>query len=200
MIRRLALALVFAAGAAVGGEPGDLVFSDRAPWNGEKQSASWTINAVGPMSENFRPIKDGKVTLAEVTDAKDGKPMMHVVEDVGGQVRKIGPFPLDTPDPTLVFFLENVARDMAGITGGSPFYIRNRIKEALFQEGEVTKDGDKTIAVFRPFTDDPNKDRMGKFSALEIRFEMTDPKLPIESMTASTGGETPEFLVSMVQP
>ena len=33
--------------------------------------------------------------------------------------------------PILLFFLENVVRSMATQTGGSPYYIRNRIRDSL---------------------------------------------------------------------
>ena len=87
----------------------------------------------------------------------------------------------------LVFFLENTARDMATMTGGSPFYIRNRIKDAVFQGGTVRREGGKVTVEMQPFAEDPNRDRMGGFQTLTLRFVMgADPKAPIAEMVAET--------------
>jgi len=67
---------------------------------------------------------------------------------------------------------------MAGIAGGSPFYIRNRIKNALLTEGvetmmEVEIDGKAQMVrrvTLMPFSQDQNKARMGPFSQLEMSF------------------------------
>lgn len=187
-------------GAAFADEAGDLVFTDRAPWDIGSAGKVWTLDIVAPAGTQVHTIADGTLALVSTTDPKDGKPMLQLLEKGGGPERKIGPFPTDGGDPTVVFFLETVARNMAAISGGSPYYIRNRLKDAVFRGGELVEEGGAKVAVFRPFRDDPNKARMGVFEQLELRFVMDDPKAPIRSMTASTGGEAPAFLVSMVQP
>ena len=101
--------------------------------------------------------------------------------------RRIGPFPTSGGDPVVTFFLESTARDMAALTGGSPDYIRNRIKDAVFRGGEVTGAEGAREVVLRPFADDPNKARMQGFETLEIRFRMgADPRQPIPEMVART--------------
>ncbi len=204
-LRKLALAasLAFACalpGLAAANEAGDLVFAERAPWSLPDGGEVWALDIVVPEGAEVRAFRDGKLSLVTTTDPKDGKPMLQLLEDGGGLERKIGPFPSDGGDPTVVFFLETVARNMAASSGGSPYYIRNRLKDAVFRGGELTSEGDTKVAVFRPFLNDPNKARMGVFEQLELRFVIADPKEPIASMTATTGGETPAFLVSMVQP
>lgn len=205
ILRKLAIALTLSVSfgapmAAVANEAGDLVFTERGPWQLKDQGPVWAWNVVAPTGVDLHSIKDGTLSLIEITDPSDGKPVLQLVEKGTGPERRIGPFPTDGGDPSVVFFLESIARNMAASTGGSPFYIRNRIKDAIFRGGEIQTEGDTQVAVFRPFAADPNKDRMKPFDQLEMRFTLADPKAPIQSMVASTGGESPAFLVSLVQP
>lgn len=71
-------------------------------------------------------------------------------------------FSRDSAHPVLMYFLESTVRHMAEATGGSPFYIRNRIRDALIAApmgAEVT-----------PFASDRNRDKMGDFADLTLRF------------------------------
>lgn len=199
--RALALVALVALmpGLARANEAGDLVFADRTPWQVKDKPVVWSLDISGPAAQDFRPIADGRVALSEVTDPSDGKPVLQINQESTVITRKIGPFPTDGGDPTVIFFLENVARDMAAVTGGSPFYIRNRMKDALFRGGEIRAEDGRQIAVFRPFVDDPNKARMAGFDQLELAFTIDDPKQPISSMIASTGGDAPLFRVAMVK-
>lgn len=187
-LRKLALGGLVAAfgGAALAGEAGDMVFADRGPWRTEPPLV-WRLSQTGPVTEGFRPLGQGTLALTTVTDPQDGKPVLELAEDTARIKRRIGPFPTTGGDPTLTFFLETVARDMASLTGGSPFYIRNRLKDALFRGGEVRHEGDETVAVFAPFRGDPNGARMAGFDSLEMRFTMARPDAPIRAMTARTG-------------
>lgn len=192
-LRNLAAALALALGAAAAlapaqaGEAGDLVFAERGPWALGDTKLVWAVTHAGPQAPNFVQITDGSVTLAEVTDPSDGKPVLQLEQKTDTRTRKIGPFPVSGGDPVVIFFLENTARDMAALTGGSPFYIRNRLKDAVFRGGEVARDGDVTTVTLRPFADDPNKDRMHGFESLTMRFVMgPDPKAPIRAFMAET--------------
>lgn len=181
-------------------EAGDLVFAERGPW---KLSAPlvWLITQTGPTVDGFRPLGEGTITLSAATDPSDGKPVLQLAEDTQRIKRKIGPFPSSGGDPTVTFFLETVARDMASLTGGSPFYIRNRLKDALFRGGEVQQDGAMRVAVFQPFKGDENSQRMLGFETLELRFTLDDPKQPIRRMIAQTGplaGDQPAYASQMV--
>ncbi|WP_258286698.1 hypothetical protein, partial [Escherichia ruysiae] len=84
-------------------------------------------------------------------DAADGPPALELTEQTPRITRRIGPFPSSGGDPALTFFLETIARDMAALTGGSPSYIRNRLKDGLFRDGAVRREGEATVAVFTPF-------------------------------------------------
>ncbi|MDF3855880.1 hypothetical protein ACDP63_12700 [Paracoccus sp. P2] len=197
-----ALALIgLLAGPLAAGEAGDLVFAERGPWDLSQGPLVWTLRQTGPEAEGFAPAGAGTVTLAAVPDAADGQPALELTEQTARITRRIGPFPVSGGDPALIFFLETTARDMAALTGGSPFYIRNRLKDALFRGGEVRREGGATVAVFAPFAQDENRGRMAGFDTLELRFTLGDPKRPIRRMQAGTGplaGGRPAYHSEMV--
>lgn len=104
------------------------------------------------------------------------------VED-GQHRQKAGRFPASVGNPLIMYFLETVLRDMANQAGGSPFYIRNRIKEAMLAEAEVrpvtlTLAGGETVTgqeiVLHPFARDAARDRMAGFADLAITAQVSD--------------------------
>lgn len=196
------LATIILAGAPVSaGEAGDLVFAERGPWDLSLAPLVWALDQQGPTVEGFAPLGQGTITLREITDPSDGQPVLQLDEATARINRKIGPFPVSGGDPTLTFFLETVARDMAALTGGSPFYIRDRLKDALFRGGEVAQADGQRVAAFRPFAEDPNRDRMYGFDSLTLRFVLDEPGQPIRRMLAETGplaGGRPPYRNEMV--
>ena len=100
----------------------------------------------------------------------------------GDQHRALGQFPVDVGNPVIMYFVETVLRDVAQETGGSPFYIRNRIKESLLTtvpviEAALPFDGEEIATrqiTLRPFADDPNRDRLGGYADLALRFTLSD--------------------------
>lgn len=201
MFRNLLLIGLLAGGPAAAGPAGDLVFAERGPWKLDGGEVSWMLNQTGPEVEGFKPLGQGTITLSRAIDPSDGQPVLQLAENTPRVQRKIGPFPIQGGDPSLTFFLETVARDMAALTGGSPFYIRNRLKDALFRGGEITQEGPLTIASFQPFKGDQNGERMYGFDSLVLRFALGDPKQPIRRMSAETGalaGDRPPYVSEMV--
>lgn len=195
----LALALLLTPVAPVlAGEAGDAVFAERGPWTLGTSQMVWTQTVQGPEAEGFVPVEGGTITLSQITDPSDGKPALQMDHKTDKFDRKIGPFPVSGGDPVLTFFLERVARDTAAQTGGSPFYIRNRMKDALFQGGTLTRDGDTVQARFNPFDGDPNAERMKGFETLELVFTIGGPKAPIRELLAQTAGDTPGYLNRLV--
>lgn len=99
-----------------------------------------------------------------------------------GKYRAMGSFPASVGNPMIMVFYEAVVRDMAETAGGSQFYIRNRVKEALIEPAEVETgtarvDGaeiDTRTIRLRPFEGDPNADRMMGFADLELSVTMSD--------------------------
>ncbi|MGB3243452.1 MAG: hypothetical protein WBB25_02885 [Sulfitobacter sp.] len=132
-------------------------------------------------------FSDGQAEMAMLEFRRDGK---H---------RALGTFPASVGNPMIMYFYESVVRDMAQSAGGSPFYIRNRVKDSLVQpaeveQGEALFDG-KTVATqtirMHPFAEDPNKDRMKGFGDLELRVTMSDevPGWYVSLIAEASGGE-----------
>ncbi|SES96233.1 hypothetical protein [Paracoccus homiensis] len=194
----LILGLVLSA-PAWAGEAGDAVFAERGPWALGDQVLTYRMQVQGPQVDGFLPVADGSLQLAETIDPSDNQPVLQVVQKTDDRSRKIGPFPVSGGDPVLTFFLEQTTRDMAALTGGSPFYIRNRIKDAVFRGGDITPDQNGRTARFQPFADDPNAERMHGFQTLTLTFHLDDdPARPIREMRARTQGETPGYDRHMV--
>jgi len=127
-------------------------------------------------------IDDGELRVA-LQDGQDGSREAVISMLSEGKVRRrMNPLPVSIGNPVLLTFLESSLRAMANITGGSPFYIRNRMKAALRDGGTITpvqaQVGDKTVdaqqITFIPFLHDQNRERMGEFADLELRFIMSD--------------------------
>ena len=201
MKRAIALALWLGLSpvAAAAGEAGDAVFAERGPWSLADAGLVWSLHVEGPEAPGFVRVKDGSVTLAQAIDPSDGQPVLRLTRKDDTRDRQMGPFPISGGDPVLTFFLEQTTRDMAGLTGGSAFYIRNRLKDALFRGGEIAREGGTATATFRPFADDPNAARMQGFQTLTLTFVMEDdPSRPIRELRAEAGGATPAYLNRMV--
>jgi hypothetical protein len=201
MKRAIAAALwlglsALAASPALPGEAGDAVFAERGPWSLDKD-LNWSVHVEGPEAPGFLPVEAGSLTLTEATDPSDQQPVLQLVQKTDTRTRQIGPFPISGGDPVLIFFLEQTARDMARLTGGSPYYIRNRIKDAVFRGGEITRQGDQSVASFHPFADDPNASRMKGFETLVLTFVLDDPRQPIREMRAETQGTQPGYVNRM---
>lgn len=128
---------------------------------------------------------------------------------IGERFRRIGLFPAEVGNPVVMYFMETVIRDMAVTSGGSPFYIRNRMKEALLHSAEVSavqaEFAGGTVAAqaltMRPFETDPNRARMGPFADLALTVTMSD-EVPgwYQSLSATVPGPgdgAPVYAVTM---
>lgn len=145
------------------------------------QKMTYTHVRDGSPSPGFFPVTDGSIVVT-TGQAADGLRSLSMTIHADASKRDIVEFPASGGNPVLMVFLESTVRSMAAITGGSPFYIRNRIKDALRQGGdptEVQQDfAGSTIAaqevILQPFKADPNRDRMGEFGDLSLRFVVSD--------------------------
>ena len=123
----------------------------------------------------------GEIALS-IADAEDDTATATLEFRQDGKERVLGQFPASVGNPMIMYFYETVVRDMAETAGGSPFYIRNRIKESLIQpaiveEGSTTWKGRSvptTSVRIAPFATDPNKDRMRGFGDLKLEVTMSD--------------------------
>lgn len=101
--------------------------------------------------------------------------------------REVGAFAPDSAHPAVMFFLESTVRHMAEATGGSPFYIRNRIRDALAQA--------PLDAPVMPFSGDPNRAQMGQFAGLTLTFQTEGAEvLQLSADTAAGTGDYHESL------
>lgn len=184
--RALSAALCIGIGAmsfpANAGPGGDVVFADGVLDSAvEGDVFSYDHSSAGPEDRDFRGIKEGSVDV-KMTIGSDGLREVEITMNADGKKRVLDAFPASAGNPLLMVFMESSLRSMAGITGGSPFYIRNRMREAL-RVGGVVSDisfdvAGKSVAaqevVFLPFANDPNAERMGVFAKLALRFVVSD--------------------------
>ncbi len=89
----------------------------------------------------------------------------------------VGTFPTGVANPLLLYFLETTVRATAEATGGSPYYIRNRIREALVAADLGAGEGAAREVTLTPFAGDPNRAKMGAFADLTLRLRF-DPERP----------------------
>jgi len=100
----------------------------------------------------------------------------------GQKYRALGKFPASVGNPIIMYFVETVVRDVAANAGGSPFYIRNRIKESLVKFAEIRSEkqsfGSQEVPVqqitLRPFLGDKNIGKMQGYGELEMTFTMSE--------------------------
>jgi hypothetical protein len=124
-------------------------------------------------------MADGRIRL----EVKPGGEML-LVREADGAAKPLGTFGMGVANPLLLYFLENTVRVMAESTGGSPYYIRNRIREALVAADLGAAEGAVRQATLTPFDADPNRDRMGGFADLVIRLRF-DPAEPARILELS---------------
>lgn len=182
----LALTLGLAAGdpaAAEESAPYDLLFKggtldeiDRDATLIYQRAVTNTLNPAAQTRDS------GEIALSF---AGESDSMAHLEFRQGERHRGLGRFPATVGNPMIMYFYESVVRDMAESAGGSPFYIRNRVKESLVQDTEIETGqatvGDKTVETqivrLHPFEGDPNIDSMKGFGELELTMVMS-PQVP----------------------
>ena len=170
------------AGPLAAGEVQDRLFSvgvlDEVPTGAHLVFAH---TRAGSYDATQRPaIADGEVDVA-IVEGERGRAAELTLTD-GDKVASRLTLPAGAGSPILLLFLETSVRSMAAVTGGSPFYIHNRVREALANQDDLTpveiEIGGKTVAgerlVLRPFESDRNRDRMGAFAELELSIVISD--------------------------
>lgn len=146
------------------------------------------------------PRDTGDVTLS----FEGGEPLqVSLLFERDGKHRNLGTFPASVGNPIIMYFVETVVRDMAESAGGSPFYIRNRVKEALITPTDVIEGeaqfGDRIVStqtvVLHPFAEDPNRDKMKGFGDLALSVTMSDavPGWYLTLSAAAQGAEAPVY-------
>ncbi len=174
-------------GAARGGEAQDRIFrTGLLAGMAEGQALVYARERGGDLAGGgAAPIVDGTVTITvEPPDAASGAKGRAARVELRAGDDLIGRSVLsaDGGQPMLLVFLESTARAVAELTGGSPFYIKNRMREALTAEiplaaGDVEAGGGAVPAAtvtVRPFAGDPNRDRMGALADLALTLAMSE--------------------------
>ncbi len=105
-------------------------------------------------------------------------------QDTEGEnaAQPLGTFRASIGNPVAMVFLERTVMTVAEETGGSPFYIRNRMRDALADTGEVESvtvawDGGSVPATeisLTPFVNDVHRAELGGFANLEIRVVVSE--------------------------
>jgi hypothetical protein len=113
--------------------------------------------------------------------APGGRAVVEGAQDEAAP-RVIGSFDAGVGNPLAMVFLESTVNAVAEATGGSPFYIRNRIRDALAAPGQVEEavarwEGAEVAAtevVLLPFAADAHRAEFGAFADLEIRVVVSE--------------------------
>ena len=130
-----------------------------------------------PGNPQMEQAGTGRIVLSFVPDD-----MAQLDFQQGDQHRVVGQFPATVGNPMIMYFFETVINDVAQNTGGSPYYIRNRIKEALRKPTEIKELDLQTDAqsitakqiILRPLQGDSNNDRMQGYGNLTLTVTMSD--------------------------
>lgn len=99
----------------------------------------------------------------------------------GDKEGEAGPFPTLNGNPIALVLLERDVKEMAQLSKGSPFYIRNRVRDHL-AEGKVEParfvfDGREVEGwrlSMQPFAGDPNKDKLQELAGRRYEFLFSD--------------------------
>lgn len=178
-IRICLLAVLVAAGTPLGAtEPYDLIFkkgtlSDLSP----ETVLAYERTVSAPANPRMSERNTGLVRLTF-----EPEDMARLKFYQGKRYRNIGSFPATVGNPMILYFVETVVREVAQNTGGSSFYIRNRLKDALISKadirnGTVVHDGAEVSVrriTLRPFLNDKNRDRMRGYDDLALTITMSE--------------------------
>jgi hypothetical protein len=203
----VALALTFGGGAVWAGEAQDRLFALHALSKVETgQTLVYDFSREGAFPTDKLPkIAHGEARLTLEPAQGDKEPTaVALLRDDDKTVASFDPFPADAGNPIFMVFMEETVASMAKITGGSSFYIRNRMRDALGAQDTIETmtlayDGQDVPArklTFQPFLNDKNAAKMGQaFVDLTITFVMSDEVpgefLSMEAVTAKVENGEP---------
>ena len=118
------------------------------------------------------------VRLARDTD----KASVLATLEGDGAARPLAAFRGTTGNPIALLFVDSVVGRVSEASGGNPFYLRNRIKEAMQARSDgrpvSVRHGGAEVAgqevTLRPFAGDPHADELGLLAALELTIVLSD--------------------------
>ncbi|WGD30684.1 hypothetical protein AncyloWKF20_02255 [Ancylobacter sp. WKF20] len=136
------------------------------------------VTTKADLGESFEETLDMEVT-APSDDAS--KRIASVEIHRGARESEAGPFPTMNGNPISLVLLERDVKEMAQLSKGSPFYLRNRLRDHLgtgtVEPASFTFDG-KTVEgwklIMTPFVEDPNKDKLLELANRRYEFLFSD--------------------------
>ena len=176
------LAAMLLALPALAGPASDRIFSTAAlDLVKTGQQVIYTHTREGNAGEELQLLPDGEIRIRVQNDAEQKREAVVTMGPIG-KLKPVSIWPASSGNPILPIFLESALRAMSRTTGGSSFYIRNRIKEALGAGGQMNtvtldvagKQVTGTEIVFPLFENDKNRDRMGAFKDMSLTFVVSD--------------------------
>ncbi|GLK73681.1 hypothetical protein KHC23_16165 [Ancylobacter dichloromethanicus] len=132
------------------------------------------VTSEAKLGEGFDETLDMKVSApADDPSRRVAEVVIHRGEKEG----EAGPFPTMNGNPIALILLERDVKEMAQLTKGSPFYLRNRVREHLssgtVDPARFSFDGREVEGwklTMRPFTEDPNKDKLLELAGRRYEF------------------------------
>lgn len=210
--RRLLAAIVVVLGIAVAVAPahaGDEEIATEAVF--ERQHLD---NIEAPTTLRYSYERNGSL-LGDLVDqarlvitaiAADGRKQVEFHLFSGADARHVAPQQGFRNNPMIVAFLQRDVEQMSRITGGSPHYFRNRIREAFTRAATVQAEAvtvafedrklEGTKVTVRPFVHDPQLPRFPQFRDKQYEFLLA-PEIPggVYSLRALTPNGTGEPLL-----
>ncbi|MGP3696248.1 hypothetical protein [Rhodobacter sp. NSM] len=190
----LLLAALSAAPAAEAGRLAEVIFQPGA-FAATTEVTRYAHERKGPEIAGLQLVPDGELVVTP--EGAGEATRLSLVHHMAGRDVPIAEFPASGGDPVLLWFLENTVRSMAIITEGSPFYIRNRMREAIAAADFAEAQGPVTVEL-HPFAQDARRQAMGPFADLVLRITFdagqSVPLRALEADTTSAGGTYRETL------
>jgi hypothetical protein len=145
-LKRTALSLALAAIGTVlqAGNAADLIFDETALNQVPNDTqVVYSHQVLRPANADTSRVQNGSIRMGLHQNNKDGRTVSISLSSPDTH-RNIANLPTVGGKPLVMVFLESTIRTMAEIAGGSPFYIRARLREALTRE-RVSKSQTATI-------------------------------------------------------
>ena len=135
-------------------------------------------------------VEDGSITVTVFEKEGNRRSQVRLID--GKRKRVLDDFSGDRGNPVFVTFLESTLSSIAKATKGSPFYLRNRFKDAMATGGEVTEEEGRTRIAYLPFAKDRNREKLGAFADLRVEFVLDEetPGRFVELVAFTGDGET----------
>lgn len=136
------------------------------------------VTSEAKLGESFDETLEMKVS-APADDPS--KRIAEVLIHRGDKEGEAGPFPTQNGNPISLILLERDVKEMAQLSKGSPFYLRNRVREHLgtgtVEPAHFAFDGkevDGWKLTMLPFAEDPNKDKLLELAQRRYVFLFSD--------------------------